>query len=376
MTENVPSEFSSNLLGMDHDTLMKEFKEGKAVGETARIEPLKHQFTWKRGFVNCWTGLPNFGKSTLVTFLMANKSAWDTEWKWAIWSPEMISSTKINGTVQVSAGDIQDELIHMYIGKHPYKHFEAMYGIPQMTEEEYQKGREWVEDHFYIFHPKDKNYKTLIDNFMWIFETIGVSGWLIDPFKNVRYESFGTTDIVLSQIFDEFKDCAVMTDSSVNIVAHPKSNNEPKKKVKLPSGETADGAFKVVTQYNLLGGSAWDSGMDGIFSIHRPFAHIDSNDPTAWLYHLKQRKKHLVGNTGVFKGMEFDQMTNRYYFDARCPIDGEFKQAIVRDEFGVPLEVQPTPQIMGSDGEPEFVDGENSQSAISFTEEKIDEPAF
>lgn len=332
-------ERESSMLEPDLLSMIKEFNEGKPIGESANIEGLQDDFSWKRSFVNCWTGRPNFGKTTMLQFLATTKSKHDN-WKWCIWSPEMVSSHKVNNNIVISAGDIYDELIHMFTGKSPYKHFVERYGIPQMSMDEYMAAMEWVQDRFFVIHPKDKQYKNVIDNFNYWYDRHGFDGWIIDPFKNLQFEVNGTMDMVLHKIFDDFKDVAVRTNSSVNIVAHPKSDNEPKKK---------DGSYKVVTQFNLLGGSAWDNSMDGIFSIHRPYAHLDPNDPTTWLYHLKQRKKHLVGNTGVYKHIEYNERKNRYYFEAHCPIDGSFMPVIVRDEDGYPLQDQPiAPPLAGA----------------------------
>jgi len=308
----------NDILLPDMSSMINEFNEGKPIGESGHVEGLVDQFSWKRTFVNCWTGRPNSGKTTFLQFMTILKSKYDN-WKWCIWSPEMINSHKVNGKIVKSSSDIFDELIHMLTGKNPYKHFTAKYGIPQMSLDEYMEALEWIQDHFVVIHPKDKRYKALIDCFMYWFEKYGFDGWIIDPFKNIRYEQTGTMDYILHQIFDEFMELAVDTNSSINIVAHPKSTSEPKKK---------DGSYKVVTQLDLLGGSAWDNSMDGIFSIHRPYRHIEANDPRTYLYHLKQRKKHLVGETGVYKHIEYNMKKNRFFFDGHCPIDGSFQPPI------------------------------------------------
>lgn len=356
---------SKSYLEPDSISMLKEFKEGKPIGESGRIEHLSDQFSWKRSFVNCWTGRPNFGKSTFLQFMAVNKSKHDN-WKWCIWSPEMISSDKgKDGKVYKTATDIYDELIHIYTGENPYKHFKDRYGISQMSEERYLEAITWVQDRFFVVEPKDKRYKHLIDNYMYMYETYGIDGWIIDPFRSVRYDQLGgTLDYVLSQIFDEFKEAAILTNSSVNFIAHPKGDNDPFKRGK-------DGiitGYKPVNQYNLLGGSAWDNAMDGIFSVHRPYKHLDDNDPATYLYHHKQRKKHLVGDTGVYKKIEYNPKTNRYYFDGHCPIDGSFKQPLIRDDKGAPLPNQPQPPDRGL--------GKPQEIVFEKTDEQLDDAPF
>lgn len=306
-----------SLLEPDLAIMIKEFKEGKQIGEDGRVAALKDQFSWKRSFVNCWTGNPNAGKTTFQQFMAVVKSKYDG-WKWCIWSREMINAYNDNGKIRISASDIYDEIIHMITGKNPYKHFTEMHGIEQMTIEEYMEALDWVEKHFYVIEPKDKSYESIIDTFMYLYEKKGFDGFIIDPFKNLKLPD-GRTDDVLHRVFDDFKECSLKTNTSVNIIAHPKSSNDNKNQ---------DGSFKLVTQYELSGGAAWNNSMDGIFSVYRPFIHKNPNDKRMYLYHLKQRKKHLVGLTGVYKDIEFNWKTNRYYFDGYCPLDGSYMEPI------------------------------------------------
>ncbi len=313
-----------DLLLPDEFAMIKEFNEGKPVGEFAHVEAISDQFTWKKTFVNCWTGRPNSGKTTLLSFLALVKSMKDP-WIWCIWSPEMINSYKIDNKIVRSSSDILDEFIHAKTGKNPYKHFVSKYNIPQMLQEEYIEALLWIQDHFIIIDPKDKTYKSLIDTYNYWYDKYGFDGWIIDPFKNVRFEIKNTMDIVLHHIFDDFKYCAVNTNSCINIVAHPKSVSSGKD-ARIDGKE--GGAYKPVSQFDLLGGSAWDNSMDGIFSVYRPNVHEDPNDPRTYLYHFKQRKKHLVGETGVYRHIEYNILKNRYYFEGKCPIDGSWQQPI------------------------------------------------
>lgn len=318
--KSIPVHENSLLLPND-EVMLSDFVNGKKVGEFAQVTELRDQFSWKRTFVNCWTGNPNSGKTEFLNFMQILKSYKD-DWVWCLWSPEMIDSYKDkNGDPQISASDIYDQLIHTYTGKNPYRHLQESEGIQQMPLEEYMEALEWVKGHFIVIHPKEKTYTSLIDTYKYFYDKYGFDGFTIDPFKNIRLPE-GRTDEVLHKAFDELKECALMTDSSINIVAHPRT---------LKDSKNQDGSLKLVTQYDLLGGSAWNNSMDGIFSGYRPFIHKDSNDRRMWLFHLKQRKKVLVGNTGVYKKIEFDVSTNRYYFDGYCPIDGSYLKPVEGD---------------------------------------------
>jgi hypothetical protein len=306
---------------IDTAAQLKEFTEGKPAGENARIPVLQENFSWKRSFVNCWTGWPNDGKSTFFQFMMLMKSLVDN-WKWCIWSPEMLNAVKSEkGKMIISASDIVDELIFMYTGRNPYKHFEQRYGSKQMHSDDYIKALEWVQEHFIFINPKERKFRSLIDSFRFVYETYGVDGFLVDPFKNIDHsdDGNGRFDLYLDGVFSETKEFALETDTSFNYIAHPRNDKDPK---------NADGSYKICTQFTLAGGAAWNNNMDGIFSISRPHKHHNPLDPRVAFLTLKQRKQQLVGRAGIYSKIEFDFMTNRYYFDGKCPIDGSYKEPI------------------------------------------------
>lgn len=295
------------------------FTNGKEIGDKPRIPLIEEYFSWKRAFINCWTGWPNDGKTTFFTFLALLKSICD-KYKWCIWSPEMYSARKnAKGKVVPTAEDLFDELVFMKTGRSPYKHYIARYGLSQMEYELYLETLQWINEHFVFIHPKDRKYRDLIDNFKFFHDRHGFDGFLIDPFKNINHDDNGRFDLYLDNVFTEFKEFAIETDTTMNFIAHPKNQDEPK---------NSDGSYKICTQFMLAGGAAWNNGMDGIYSIYRPYRHKDPTDPRTFFFNLKQRKQQLVGRVGVYKNIEFDINTNRYYFNEYCPIDGSFKPSI------------------------------------------------
>lgn len=308
------------IVPLDMGSQLNEFVNGKPTGENARIPVLHENFSWKKSFVNCWTGWPNDGKSTFFQFMMLTKSLVDG-WKWCIWSPEMYNAIKDDkGKMRISASDIIDEIVFMLTGKNPYKHFEQKYGTKQMPSEEYIKACNWVQEHFIFIHPKDRKFSNLLDCFRYAHEIYNVQGFLVDPFKNIDHseEGNGRFDLYLDKIFSETKEFALETNTCFNYIAHPR-NEDPR---------AADGSYKVCTQFMLAGGAAWNNNMDGIFSIARPYKHNNPLDPRVAFLTLKQRKQQLVGRAGIYSKIEFDFFTNRYYFDGKCPIDGSYKEPI------------------------------------------------
>jgi hypothetical protein len=311
-----------SIVVIDEEELIKEFRNGKAVGEESRIEAIKENFSWKRAFQNCWTGWPNDGKSTYFMFMALMKSLVD-DWVWCIWPPEMLNTYKdSNGKIKTSGSDIVDELVFMLTGKCPYLHYQKMYNIPQMPEFEYREAVQWVKKHFIIINPKQRKYTDLLDNFRYFYDVYKFDGALVDPFKNLDHnESEGRFDLYLDRVFSDTKEFALETDTSMNWIAHPKAQVDPKNQ---------DGTFKICTQYMLSGGAAWNNSMDGIYSIARLFKHLNPIDPRVAFLNLKQRKQQLVGRVGKYDKIEFLFQTNRYYFDGHCPIDGTYNEPLYK----------------------------------------------
>lgn len=311
-----------SLVVIDEEELIYEFRNGKVVGEDAEISALSENFSWKRGFVNCWTGWPNDGKTTYFQFMAVMKSL-VSKYKWCIWPPEMLNTWKSqSGIIKTSASDIVDELVFMMTGKNPYLHYQQRYNIPQMSEHDYRAAVQWVKEHFVIIHPKDRKYTDLIDNFKYFHDKYNFDGFLIDPFKNLDHnQSEGRFDLYLDKVFSDVKEFALETNTSMNFIAHPKAQTD---------SQNADGTFKICTQYMLAGGAAWNNSMDGIYSIYRPHKHAKATDPRVTFLNLKQRKQQLVGRVGQYEKIEFLFDTNRYYFDGHCPIDGTYVEPIYK----------------------------------------------
>lgn len=301
--------------------LIVDFAEGVKISDSCRISDLEKIFSWMRGFLNCFTGFAGFGKTEFVMFLMLVKSVVD-DWKWGIWSPEMIDTIRNDkGELERSAHRLYNMLVHAYTGKNPYKHKGN-----QMEVLEYNKAMDWIERHFFVLDTdKDKTPERIIAGFTDLHKTFEIDGWLVDPHKNMTLnETKGLTkDRVMEAVFDQFEDLCLSTDTVGNFIAHPKNMDESRmrKKGKL------DGEYKIITEHDLLGGSAWSNSMDGINCYHRQEKHIDPNSPKGMFISHKQKSQALTHELGEFKEIYFDKKTNRFYFNGVCPIDGSRREA-------------------------------------------------
>lgn len=263
--------------------------------------------------------IPTHNTTFLLHTMLVRSLKYGT--KWNLWSPEQIGSRREGDKVYINANDIYDELIHMYTGKVPYKHWTEKFGKPQMPLDEYLAALEVIRRYFFVMHPKDRHYKNIIDNHRYFREYHGCDGFVNDPFKNLILDDLGRDDKTLERTFSDFEEFAMNEHVFMNFVAHPRAMTDVKER---PKGN-APAPYKVCTQFFLLGGSAWDNSMDGIFSIYRQNAHLDPQDPMVTFITLKQRKQQLTHRKGEYANIEFDFFSNRFYFGGTCPLDGSIK---------------------------------------------------
>lgn len=303
----------------DIESMTFEWSRGETIGEKSHIDALNDVYNWMRGHQRGFYGWANDGKGTFWDFQAVMKAKF-SNWKFMMMKQEDMSSTKQGKKIKVTANDIYKNLVWTYTGKTPYKHFAAKYHQQQIPLDEYMAALEWVQEHFYIMFPKDRRYKSVKDDFKFYFEKFGIDGFLIDPFKSIILPEGQRGDQILNEIFIETKEFAQETNTVFDWIAHPKSMSDVK------DGKKEDSPYKVVNQFMISGGAAWDNNMDSQYSIYRPERHIDSADPKVHFYNLKQRQAEVVGvQRGVYKDIKFDYLKKRYFFNGTCPLDGSQK---------------------------------------------------
>lgn len=301
------------------DILAATQEHGKRVqsGESCGIDELNQVFAYMPGFVNGFYGWPNDGKSVWLDYIGVVKAKKDN-WKFGMFKPEDMSTTIINGKHEINADRIYKNLAWTLTGKTWNESFAERSKVKAMTLDEEMEALKFITEHFFVVYPKDRKFKTLKDQFLYMYEKFGINVFNIDGWNAVRYPKTGRDDENLVDVFMEVKESAMETNAVVNIVSHPKSMNDVRR------GKGPDAPFKIVDQFMQLGGSAWDMKMDGQFSVYRPNRHIDISDPMVHFWCLKQRSGEIVGtDRGSYERIVFDRVSRQYYFDNRNPMTGE-----------------------------------------------------
>lgn len=310
--------FTSSYVPLDIAASVNEWSEGVQGGEGCGVEQLKDVFAWMRGSINGWFGWANDGKSQMRDFLKVIKAK-NSKWKFCLFRPEDMDAVMVDGHPQIKANRIYKNLAWCLTGKTWSKNFAKKYFLTQMTLEEEMEALDFVQDHFFVVYPKDRRYHNHLDECKFIYEKYGVSVFEIDTFSGllVPGEKGERDDEKMSRCFFDYKELALQTNTVVDFVAHAKSQNDVKEK---------DGRFKVVNQFMILGGSAWDAKMDGQYSIYRPERHLNPADPKVHFWNLKQKNSQIVGvQRGSYEKIEFAYTKMQYYFDGINPLTGENK---------------------------------------------------
>jgi len=314
--DKVKKGLESSYIPFDLSIGLREWNKGAEVGLSSGAKELDGVLKHKPGFINGWYGWPNDGKGTFYDW-QAILSAKLDGWKFCMFKPEDMSAHRMDGQVYVNAVDILHNLMWTYTGKTPYKHIAERYHVPQLTKDEYLEAHEWISDHFFIVYPRDRKYKNILDEFRFMFDKHGINRFLIDPFRGLILEG-KDREAAMNQLFFDAKEFALGTNTILDFIAHPKSQNE----VKVSKKE--DAAYKVVDQWMISGGAAWDNAMDSQYSIYRPERHLSPVDPKVHFINLKQRKSEIVGaNRGQYNKIVFNFLEKRYYLDGICPISGK-----------------------------------------------------
>lgn len=240
-------------------------------------------------------------------------------WKFCIFRPEDMNSIISEGKAKIKANRLYKNLAWNLTGQTWNEAFAKKYYLTRMTLDEEQDALTFITDHIFVIYPKDRHYKNIQDEFRFMHEKYGIDAFEIDTFSGVLLPAHKgeRDDEKMVRCFFDFKQLALETNTVIDFVAHAKAQNDVKEK---------DGRFKVVNQFMVLGGSAWDAKMDGQYSIYRPERHLSPKDPKVHFWNLKQKESQIVGvERGVCEGIEFAYTKKQYFFDGVNPLTGEVK---------------------------------------------------
>ncbi|KAI4365239.1 hypothetical protein MLD38_021239 [Melastoma candidum] len=201
------NDFDDEINAYYHKTLGYEF------GVPSGWKSLRHLYNVVPGELTIVTGVPNSGKSEWIDALLCNINA-SHRWKFALCSME--------NKVREHARKLMEKHI-----KKPF--FDAQYGdgVERMSPEEFQQGKQWLNDTFYLIRCEDDSLPSI----KWVLDLAksavlrhGVRGLVIDPYNELDHQrpSSQTETEYVSQMLTLIRRFAQHHACHVWFVAHPR----------------------------------------------------------------------------------------------------------------------------------------------------------
>ena len=275
-------------LGDIRERLLDEYESGLSKGSTTYFSGIDPHFTWLKGEITLFHGIPNHGKSKIVKQMCMIKSIKEGT-KWAVFSPEEFPPTYF-----------YSDLAHTWIGKNVDKKYRQ-----RASKEEYNEALDFIEKHFFFIYPESAMATPEFINtkFEELIYKEGIEGCIIDPFNQLDTDMISSgirDDIYLSNFLMKEKKFALKHNLYKIIVAHPKQLKKNK-----------NGVYDCPDVYELSGGAMWNNKCDNIIAMHRPHIGDFELSDSSELHIQKIKKQQLVGTPGMVN-LRFERAMNRY----------------------------------------------------------------
>jgi len=279
------------------ESMLNGYRNGQKRGETTGVAEIDKAWTWKDGEVNTWTGYNNDGKTAMLLQLCLIRS-FMSGIKVAVFSPE-----------NFPLDEFYNDLIETLIGKScdPY------YSNNYMSEEEYDYGMNFINEHFFVIYPeKDFQVDTIFEKAKYLVRKKGIRTLVIDPYNMVEHLLRGgeREDLYISRFMTQLKRFALENQVSVNLVAHqntPKANDKDGNRYFCPTGN------------NIKGGGTFADKTDNLLAVWRPNKALNFKDPEVIFLSQKIKKQKLVGIPQKIDEIVFNIRDQRYYFNGVSP---------------------------------------------------------
>jgi len=224
------------------ETLFMYHETGYPLGETSHIEKLDANFRWRKGFVYCFSGYPQSGKSEILNYLMVLRAEKYGD-KIVMYSPETNTSELILN------------LCRSYLGKNVNPNFEN-----NCSKDEMEKALEFIGKHFVFLENQEEmpSIKSLVKTFQRLSKK-GYNNFIIDPLNWVVESNAGDQNLYqyLKLSLTILKQFAKSTESIMVYVEHPKTPHAIK------------GKIPKATAFSLAGGTMHFNKVDGMVVMHR-----------------------------------------------------------------------------------------------------------
>jgi hypothetical protein len=270
------------------------------------IPQIDEHFKFKRGEITLLSGIGNYGKSTILKYLILIQVIKDNR-KFAFFSPE-----------DNPAAEFYHDLVEMYFGANCTPGY-----LSRPSLQAYTAVYDFISKHIFYIYPKDiaPTPEYIKERFLELIIKEKVEGCVIDPFNQLSndYNSVGgRDDKYLEIVLSDFARFSQVNQTIFIIVAHPRQMHKPKDSENYPRPDVFD----------LAGGAMWNNKMDNILIYHRPLRGEDPNNSLATFSSIKIRRQKIVGKLGTVE-LSLARGTRRYLFNGEDPM-----QKLINESYG------------------------------------------
>lgn len=276
------------------DKALRIWETGYENVESTGIAELDIYFKFKRGEISLLSGIGNYGKSTLLKYVLLVKAIKFGS-KFALFAPEDNPSE-----------EFYHDLTEVYVGANCTPFLKE--GERRVSKSEYERAYDIVSKHIFYVYPKDvaPTPAYIKERFLELIIKEKIDGCIIDPFNQLQNDYGGRTDKYLEAFLGDCSHFAQMNNIYFLIVAHPH-------KLRKEQGEKN---YPCPDVFEIADGAMWNNKMDNILIYHRPEHQTNPESNICELHSKKIRRQKTVGKKGILS-FELDRKKRRFYFGGK-----------------------------------------------------------
>jgi hypothetical protein len=296
------------------------FRNGYESVESTGIPELDYYFKFKRGEITLLSGIGNYGKSTMLKYLLLMKAIISGN-RFAFFTPE-----------DNPAEEFYHDMTEIYLGCDC-----TTFNPNQPSEMTYKEAYDWISKHIFYIYPKDisPTPEYIKERFLELIIKEKVDGCIIDPFNQMAndYSKVGRSDKYLETFLADCTRFAQTNNVYFVIVAHPH-------KLRKEQGEKN---YPCPDVFEIADGAMWNNKMDNILIYHRPNHQTEPDSQDCELHTKKIRRQKTVGKKGVLE-FELNRRKRRYLFNGKDYMaDYIYSDKTLPQSYGIRDTLEPLP---------------------------------
>lgn len=270
---------------------LKIWENGYEGVESTGVAELDYYFKFKKGEATLLSGIGNYGKSSMLKFLLVIKAI-KFDNKFALFAPE-----------DNPAEEFYHDLVEIYLGCDCTK-----FNPSRPSLDEYNTAYDWVSKRFFYIFPKDLAPTPIYikERFLELIIKEKVDGCIIDPFNQLANDYGKRSDKYLESFLSDFGRFVQLNNVYGIIIAHPHKMVKDKGEKSYPCPDV----------YDIADGAMWNNKMDNILIYHRPDHQTNPDSTLCELHSKKIRRQKTVGRKGILS-FELSRNTRRFLFNGR-----------------------------------------------------------